>query len=390
MKSSSQRGYLKKFAIIFATLLVPFLILEMGLRISNRSNPYYSTINREQYGPFTRYDSLLGWRGTPGGKFWDDAGHHSVLYVNNSRGFRDIEHDPSSNKPAIVFLGGSYPFGEFVKLDEIFVEVLGRMLPNYEIYNFAFDCYGPDQDLLLFKRWEEQYTGQIKLVILAESKEDVKRVSANTECDMMKPKFDVVGNKLVLTGVPVPMTSRWLNEKKEPAQLTRMQVWRKRIKIFLFHSYFLHALYDRIREQSMYFRNLFHKNPKVVNDDDGDSYVIRDEDLTLTSKIFEELNKTVEARGAKLVIVFVPTRADVENLSGSEPYQDKIKPICAKLGIACIDPLPDFRKSRGLTHRHLKGGHWTPFGHKVAAESIYKFLINNSGLNLQPGSMGSN
>ena len=382
MKNSSSRGYLKKSALIFATLLFPFLILELGLRISNPSNPYYSQINREKYGPFSRYDSLIGWSGAPGGKFWDDDGHTSVLYVTNSEGYRDIEHEPLSNKPAVVFLGGSYPWGQYVKFDENFVEVLRHKLTDYEIYNFSFDCYGPDQDLLLFKRWSDQYKGQIKLVVLTESKQDVRRVGVSSECGMPKPKFDIVGNKLALTGVPVPRISKWQSEdKKEPDQLTKTQQWKKSIKALLFHSYFLHALYDRIHEQYSDFRYSLRKNPEV-DADPVNSYVITDEDLALTSKIFEELKKTVEARGAELVIVFVPSKANVQGLSDSEPYQDKIKPICVKLGIACIDPLQDFIKSGRVTHRRSIGGHWTPDGHKIAAESIYNFLINDDEFNL--------
>jgi len=389
MTKSGSRSYLKKSALIFATLLVPFLILELGIRIANPSNPYYSQINREKYGPFSRYDPLIGWGGTPGGKFWDDDGHASVLYVNNSEGYRDIEHDPSSNKPAVVFLGASYPWGQYVEFDENFVEVLRHKLTNYEIYNFSFDCYGPDQDLLLFKRWSDQYKGQIKLVILTESMQDVRRVGVSTECDMPKPKFDIVGDKLVLTGVPVPKISRWENEaRKQPEQLTGMQQWKKSIKTFLFHSYFLHALYDRIREQYSDLRYSLREHPEVEADP-VDSYEITDEDLTLTSKIFEELKKTVEARGAKLIIVFVPSRYDVEDMSDTEPYQDEIKPICVKLGIDCIDPLLDFKKSGKRTHRRSIGGHWTPDGHKIAAESIYNFLIDD-GFMLKPENAGGN
>lgn len=127
-----------------------------------------------------------------------------------------------------------------------------------------------------------------------------------------------------------------------------------------------------------------------VDADPVNSYVITDDGLALTSKIFEELKKTVEARGAKLVIVFVPSIYDVEDTSYTGPYQDEIKPICVKLGIDCIDPLQDFKESGKRTHRRSIGGHWTPRGHKVAAESIYNFLINDGGFMPQPGNAGGN
>lgn len=390
MKDSSSHSYLKKLALISATLLIPFLILELGIRIANPSNPYYSQINREKYGPFSRYDSLIGWSGTPDGKFWDNDGHSSVLYVNNSLGYRDIEHDPSSSKPAVVFLGGSYPWGQYVEFDENFVEVLRHKLTNYEIYNFAFDCYGPDQDLLLFNRWADQYKGQIKLVVLTESMQDVRRVGVSTECGMPKPKFEIAGDELVLTGVPVPEIPRWKNEAgKKPEQLTRMQQWKKNIRTILFHSYFLHAIYDRIREQYSDLRYSLQEHPEV-DPDPVNSYVITKEDLALTSGIFEELKKSVEARGAELVIVFVPSMYDVEDMSDTAPYQDEIKPICVTLGIACLDPLQDFIESGKRTHRRSIGGHWTPDGHRIAAESIYNFLIDDLRFELKPDNAGGN
>ncbi|MFI5322056.1 MAG: hypothetical protein ACHQ6U_00670 [Thermodesulfobacteriota bacterium] len=317
---------------------------------------------------------MLGWSGTPGSKFWDTDGHNSVLYVNNSMGFRDIEHEPLSNKPAIVFLGGSYPAGAYVKFDEIFVELLRHKLTNYELYNNSFDCYGPDQDLLSFKNWQDQYKGRIKLVILMVSDEDVRRDNVSFVCGMPKPKFEIVRNKLVPTGVPVPMSSIW-QRKESDQQLTKMRIWKNSIKTLLFNSYFLHAIYDRYA----YFRNFRQEY-----------HVQTEEDLTITSKILEELKKTVEAREAKLVIFFIPSEVNVENLFDSKPYQEKIKPICVKLGITCIDLLPDFKKSTRRTYNHLYGGHWNPYGHKVAAEAIYNFLINDDGLKLQSNNIKSN
>lgn len=387
MTHSTLRSYLKKLALIFATLLFPFLILELAYRISNPSNPYYDQVNRKNYGHFGRYDPLLGWSGTPGSKKWIDDAHTSVLYVNNSKGFRDIEHEPSSNKPAIVFLGGSYLAGAFVKFDEIFVELLRNKLTNYELYNNSFDCYGPDQDLLLFKNWQDQYKGQIKLVILMFSTQDVRRDGVSFECGMPKPKFEIVRNKLVLTGVPVPRSSKWQrrdmidpeNIMKVPnQQLTKTQIRNNSIKTLLFHSYFLHALYD----QYAYFRYFWQEHSEV-DPKPTKPYVQTEEDLTITSKILEELKKTVETREAKLVIFFIPAQVNVENLSDSEPYQEKIKPICLKLGITCIDLLPDFKKSGRRTYRNSKSGHWNAYGHKVAAETIYNFLINDDGLKLQ-------
>ena len=46
------------------------------------------------------------------------------------------------------------------------------------------------------------------------------------------------------------------------------------------------------------------------------------------AQILEELKEEVESRGAKLLVVFIPSKLEIERLSDSLPYQEEISQLC--------------------------------------------------------------
>ena len=235
---------MKRISIFTGMIFLILLMVELGYRILN-PYPYFSDdeINATQHGNLSEYDPLLGWKGVPGGKERFITRNNSVIIENNRFGFRDIEHDTSSGKPAIVFLGDSFGWGYEVEFDEIFVNILREKLMDYEIFNLSNRGYGNDQELLAFENWK--YNGPLKYVVLIFTDDDVANNNSSNEYEKPKPKFEIVGDELILTGVPVPKIQEWDKEKKT-AQVK--DGWRKLkddIKKFLFKSHFLHAMYRR-------------------------------------------------------------------------------------------------------------------------------------------------
>ena len=357
-----------KLTLFLFSLMLTFLVIEMYYRIFNPF-PYFSkaNINSTEHGNLSEYSPLLGWEGKPGGKAQFTTENNSVWLENNSMGFRDIEHDKSSKKLGIVFLGDSFTWGYEVEFDDMFVNLLRDKFRNYEIFNLSHRGYGTDQELLGFENW--RYQGQIKLVVLMFAENDVENNNSDLEYEKPKPKFEEVGEKLVLTGVPIVKIPEW-NEIHKPYVLN--DNWKENIKEFLFKSQFLHAMY------------ICYTDFKTMNNNHNNSELLREtqQDLTLTSGILKELKKTVESRGAKLIIFLIPSVKEIENLSNSPPYQRKIADLCKKLSITCFDLAPAFKETWRTPYYHYNG-HWNAYGHKVAAEAIYNLLISNTDLNLR-------
>ena len=364
--------YLKKVLLISATILLPFFVIEIGYRIVD-PYPYYGEDITKNRVNFDRHDPLLGWSGVPGEKGWIYTRSNRVYFENNSLGFRDIEHDARNFKPAIVFLGGSYVWGYDTRTENMFVNLLRDKLPGFEIFNLSNVCYGNDQELLLLQDWQNKYEGQLKLVILMFTDFDVERNSSNMQCERWKPKFEITNDKLVLTGVPVPNIGEWRDEEEPVSNDT--DSWKAKIKKIMFNSYSLHALYDR-------YLHIKYETPTIneKHDENEKPYKATKEDLILTSRILEEIDRIVRARGGELIVFFVPSFIEGKVESS---YHLEINKLCVDLGIESYDLGPYFEKAWWRTYVR-DGKHWNDYGNKIAAEAIYDIIKNEKVLALRP------
>lgn len=75
---------------------------------------------------------------------------HSI----NSLGFRDHSLMPKdSAKKRILVVGDSFPAGLFVSPEDTFPKRLEELLPRSEVLNLGVQGYGPDQELLVLRKY---------------------------------------------------------------------------------------------------------------------------------------------------------------------------------------------------------------------------------------------
>ena len=346
-------------ALVAASLMLSLLAIEIGYR-SLDPFPYISQneVNHTEYGNVSEYDQLLGWRGVPSAQAEFVTVNSRTWLKNNRYGFRDIEHfDTLSGKPAVVFLGDSFTWGYEVDFDKMFVNLLRAKLPAYDIYNLSHRGYGTDQELLTFNSWSCSYP--IRWVILMVSENDVEDNSSDIGSNKPKPRFQLINDRLVLTGTPVPKLENW----EAPQRNEKFpETWKTTCMEFFLRSHLVHDLAYRIliRRQKIDLDTTMVPNPA-------------NEDLTLTYRILEELKKVVTARNAELFVFFIPSKREIEHLDSSPPYQKPLAESCAKLNIKHHDLAPDFNRS-WLRSYYRQGMHWNPHGNKVAARAILRYL----------------
>ncbi len=70
----------------------------------------------------------------------------------NSLGFRDNEFLPKGTKRRVVVLGDSFPMGLAVEPQHSFPKKLQSLRPDIEVLNLGIQGYGPDQELLTYRR----------------------------------------------------------------------------------------------------------------------------------------------------------------------------------------------------------------------------------------------
>jgi hypothetical protein len=235
----------------------------------------------------------------------------------------------------------------------------------------AVQGYGTDQALLTFERWGDELS--LSLVVLMFSENDVADNNSEVRYRKPKPKFEILDDQLVLTGVPVPKEEAWAREpdSEMTPEMWEPDIWKKNV---LLHSHFLHDIFFRLdrlpssrkkRRKANTERESKPKQEPKIKD--------RHSDLTLTSRILVELREDVESRGAKLIVVFIPSKREIEKLSDSEPYQIGVAELCQELGIEHLDLASGFKSTWFRTY-FRKGGHWNPHGHKVAAKALGEYL----------------
>ena len=352
------RTIARNIALLFGSSLFCFFIIEMGYHLFDPF-PFFSSdeINITEHGNLTTYDEALGWKGVPEGKAEFVTENNRVWLAHNRYGFRDIEHDDSSDKkPAIVFLGDSFTWGFEVEFGEMFVNQLRDRLASYEIFNLAHRGYGTDQALLTFTRWRDNHP--LKFVVLMFSENDISDNNSRVRYRKPKPKYQLVENELVLTGQPVPKAADWTHAR--PGEMV-VDSWRTKLKNIILRSHFLHDIYFRYR-----LTRASHKGKRIRKDD-------KKADLALTSRILEELKKEVERKGAKLIVFFIPSKLEIERLDDSLPYQVEIADLCQKGGVEYFDLASDLKTTWYRTY-YRYGPHWNSRGHQVAAQAIFAYL----------------
>ena len=100
--------------------------------------------------------------------------------------------------------------------------------------------------------------------------------------------------------------------------------------------------------------------------------------------VFTELAALNQARGSKLVLVYLPAPPDL-TAGAYDLRRGKLAAFCAKSGIPCVDLTPEIRTVSAdsldwmfITENALKvngsSGHYTPMGHAWVAERLAAHL----------------
>jgi hypothetical protein len=303
-------------AISLVSLLVSLAIAEILIRQVYTPPGIYSERNL-----FCRYDSEIGWVPLPHFKGVCN-GSRTVHIQQNAMGFRDREHGAKQG-PVMAVLGDSFVYGYDAEQNERFTELLQQRIPSWDIFNLGVSGYGTDQEYLLLRRYFS--TVQPDVVLLVFSSNDPDDNKTNKRYGYYKPFFMVHEGRLELFGVPVPKCLSYY-----PAEHP-----------ILFKSRLI------VRGAEIVWRQIAWRWPTVhVPDPSG--------------PLLAEVRNYVEANHAHFVVAFAA-------------YGPEQKKWCEQSQLNCIDvsSAPVYPTA---------GSHWTPEGHREAAEKMYTYLMQKGYL----------
>ena len=310
-------------------------------------------------GALVEHHPRLGWLGVPGARVRHRTTEFDVELALDGVGLRHSAPLPAEvpdGARRLTLLGDSFVFGAGVREDERLGDRLAAAVPGLEVVSLGLPAWGTDQALLAWSELEGPHTAS-QLVVLAYGPEHVLRNAAAQRMGRAKPRFELrgeTGEELELVGVPVPPWS--------DAAAPRASSWGSPRLLLRRHSRLYALLAQALRA------------PAGAAEDPYPQYAADAPAWRLTRALLAELQARVDARGARLALVFVPEARHLAPGFG-EAHRRAVLDACAALDLPALDLTPALRDASGEGPLYFPvDGHWTAAGHAVAATSLERFL----------------
>lgn len=339
---------LTRILLILSGVMIAALLSELALRTADTipevANPLYS---------FHDSDPVLGWRGKPGARMRFRRPDFQALIEHGPTGWRRPDPPPpAAPRRRVLVLGDSFTWGWGVSQGEVFTDRLqARLAPDVVILNRGVNGFGTGQEYLVLQ--DELAAGPVDVVLLMFVNNDV--------ADNVDPKS---GRRPLFTlrdGVLVP-----------PAAPTRPLL--TPIQRFLKDHSRAYQLLDLELNRLSRGRERDEAPPPPAARADIDYRTVPG--AAVTVRLLDEMQRLSSAHGARLVIVYIPERSQIE--PGATP-PPPIRAIRALLGdVTAVHGIPFLDLTEPLRARAAAGEavifptdqHWTPAGHALAADVL--------------------
>jgi hypothetical protein len=278
------KAILFRFAAIVISLVIVALLGEVTLRLCGPR-----PVEDEKY-RFCRFDHELGWAPLENVTYADKG----FLVHQNQFGLRapeDIQLKNTSGRKRVLVLGDSYVWGFGATQEELFT---ARQVyrTDDELINGGVSGYGTDQEYLFYLREGQKF--EVDEVVLAFTLlNDVANNLSPKQYSYLKPYFTLNAGQLVLH-----------NDHVRDGIVKRFgRALRRHCRVYDLSNDGVHAL----------IKTLQRKHPNQLETD----VVVSEADrkgIELTLAILKKLKEAVEARHAKLVVVFIPYKPVSNNI----------------------------------------------------------------------------
>ncbi len=338
---------------------------------------------------YMQHDPVLGWRHRPGARVDFPQGSYSI----NSRGLRDEErgYPPPDEAERILILGDSFAEGFSVPFEDSVSQALERTLraagSRADVINGGVAGYSTDQEYLFYSTDLARYGA--RTVVLLFFYNDILGNVLPAIGEAPKPVLcSEDGSLRSSPPVPPPVRSErtaWHPHPPYPLGSAALEWVRQRLSVSprLYRATARLGLWEAPEpgpppEEFKVFKR---RTPRAER-----------RAWICTTHLLRALNDEVRAHGARLVVVYVPSKMEVSErdwgltrleyaLDGKLWDRGKVARDLAgaggDAGFRVLDLTDALRRADspilgGPYHAH--GGHWNALGHRVAGERIAAFL----------------
>ena len=385
-----KNNYLMNIMLIIFSLIVSFLVIEVGMRIAKIEYPIFQTFDFHR--GFSLRPNASGW--------WLREGKAYVKI--NSQGLRDSEHkkEKPANTIRIALLGDSFAEARSVPINKTFWSLMENKLnlchkknnQKIEVINFGVTEYSTAQQLLTLRHYVWNYNPDIILLAFF-SDNDISDNSKILSNKNYRPFFVLKNNDLVLD-----------NSFRKSKSYLLLKSWTGQFVVKL-------TDYSRITQllKEVYIKQHFKKERREHNQETNNKQNSVDETVIsynqiynpieekwkeawlITESIIRLMNKDVEEKNSKFIVVTLSNPAQVypdssfrksltKKINNNDLfYPDKrIKKLGKEEGFLVINlakKMKDYAEENqiflhGFSKDIMGVGHWNIAGHKIASQII--------------------
>ncbi len=337
-------------AVHFAARLLLVLIIAEGAAGALHVGGGVLALLRESPRLHTRYDPELGWVSTPNLALENHWGPGASLHTNAQgfRGTRDTARTPDGRR-RIVCTGDSFTLGVGVGDDQTWCALLAADDPTLEAVNMGQGGYGVDQAYLWFKRDGIRLEPQVH--VFAFVSVDLDRMLTDRFVGLPKPYLDLDSGRLVTRNVPVPRGPYlvpWLTLSLPRLDESRVVALARRLASVVSPP----------------------PPPQGPRQPLG----------VLLPALLDDLRSLHLARDSRLVVVYLPTIADLVPDPGLDGLRASLASDLRGRGFEYHDVTSEFRaQPAGAADRlflpaSVLGRHYTAEGHRLVAQTLRGLL----------------
>lgn len=354
-------------ALLCAVALVQFGLFEAGMRLGG------GTEAAPEFQQLFTPDPVVGYRLRPGASARFKTADFDTRISINQAGVRDREIGPKApGESRVVVLGDSLVMSVQVPVEDTFVARLERRLndgavppASYRVINAGVQGYGPVEEYLFHR----EVTAALRpdIVILA-----------------LYPGNDAVEAAATAYKLRAPGPSR--SADADLGAWQRFTQWRRRL---IRKSIVLQVA--RLRVTTVLDR--FGWRPEIdppLRTYLPDAPPEIGKGLDVTKDVVSRLNAFTASEGARLVVVLLPARFQVDDgdysrlqaivaRSGQTLERDRATERFTKAlagsGVPVFDALPALREAARMSDVFMQStAHFTPFGHDALAAALEHYL----------------
>jgi lysophospholipase L1-like esterase len=385
------RALALNLALLAGTVLVVLGLLEVLARLSRVGSQAKDT--RAHY---LEYDPLLGWRKKPDALVTFREPEYAVDVRTNSLGLRDPDRGyPDPEVFTVLALGDSFVEGYTVPLGATVTQVLETGLRGSgcpaEVINGGTSAYSTDQEYLFYTSEGIKYAPRV--VVLFFYYNDIVYNALQSEAGTPKPILVLRDGELKVHRFPVERPKALRGEASlspEPEGRVRSAAleWvRDRL------WYGAPRTYDLLGRLGLWNPRRHAGAPLELRVYDRTPNERVEAGWEATGIILSHLAHETEARGARLLVAYVPSRMEVDEaawrlsvqtypLSGPgwdrELVLERLSALAKAAGIPLLDLTPALQRA-GAAY-FPRDGHWNALGHRTAAEAVRGFLREHGWL----------